>query len=105
MFFFGLYEERDQKENASDEEQEKSDNLVVIFMACAIVFFFIAGVCMMYVTEVRYSITTDTYNEVLIESYLPMGWLFIGLAMVSAILLTWKVFQILGAGWGEETGG
>lgn len=102
MFFFGLYEERDQSEDISDEEHEKSDNLVVIFMVGATIFFFVTAATMMYVTETYYSPITDTYEEILMESYMPLGWLFGGMAAISAILLTWKVFQILGAGWGEE---
>lgn len=102
MFFFGLFEERDQHEGMSDEEQEKSDNLVIIFMVGAVIFFFIAGVFMMYITETYYSPITDTYEEILMTSYVPLGWLYGGLSAVSGILLTWKVFQVLGAGWKQE---
>jgi len=102
MFFLGLYEERNQPDNMSEEEQEKSDTLVVIFMVGATIFFFIAAATMMYITETYYSPVSDTCEEILMTSYHPLGWLLGGWSAISAILLTWKIFQILGSAWKEE---
>lgn len=94
FFLLGLFEERETKQ--TDDEQEKSDHLIVIFFTVGFILFFLAGICMMGITEMYYSVTTDTLVEYPITFYRPFVWLGVGLAFVDAFFLITKVFEVLG---------
>lgn len=99
FFLFALYEERDEAE--TDEEQEKSDHLVIIFMVLCVIFLFLGGICMMYVSQTYYSPVTDTLEEILIPEYRPLGWIGIFVSFIAGLILTNKVFDLLGEGLSE----
>jgi Ca2+/Na+ antiporter len=94
FFLLGLMEERETKQN--EDEEEKSDHLVVLFLAVAFILFFLAGICMLGITETYYSVVTDTLVEHTMLMYRPFVWLGVGLAFVDAFFLIPKVFEVLG---------
>lgn len=97
FFILALFEEREEADNEDDEE--KKDHLVVLMMGLAVGFFFIGGVCMMYVTNTYYSpITDDITESPPITSYQPLGWIGIGTGFVALIMLISKCFDILDYG-------
>jgi heme/copper-type cytochrome/quinol oxidase subunit 2 len=93
-----LFEERDTN-NVSGDEEEKSYNLIILLLGIGTVLFFIAGVCMMNVTETYYSTVTDTLEEINQSSYRPLGYIGIGLGILSILLTSKKVFDYLGSQW------
>ena len=99
-FIYALYEERDSKN--SDEEEERSDNLCVILLTFSMIFWFIAGVCMMSVTETYYSVTTDTLEIMWMEYQRPVGWIGGIMGMFVLYLLVKKVFGTIDLSTEEE---
>ena len=94
FFILGLYEERQEKTSVDDEEE--SDNMVVIFFVIALICFAVGGITMWAVTQVYYSPVTDNIAETYMDEYRPLGWVGIGMAIITALLLVAKVFDILG---------
>jgi len=93
FFILALYEEREEKPN--EDEEEKSDNLVVIFLISAIILWGIGAACFLYVTQSYYSPVTDTIEEIRLPIYEPFMYLGIGFAVIAAVMLVQKIFNIL----------
>jgi len=100
LFIFALYEERDPK--TSDAEEEKSDHLCILLLLLSSVFFWIAGITMMYVTEMYYSVTTDSLEAVFMVEYRPLGWFGCVWGTFVIYLLVVKVLETLGHSSDEE---
>jgi len=99
-WIIALFEERDTNQ-VSEEEEEKSDNLILLLMSIATVLFIVAGVCMMSISVTYYSPDTNTIEETLMPVYRPLGYIGIGLGILSLILTAHKAFEYLGKQWTE----
>ncbi len=69
----------------------------MIFLMFGCLFFFVAGACMMFVTNTYYSPVTNTVVETApIASYQPLGWIGIAFGFFCGYLLLNKMFDVLG---------
>lgn len=101
-FVFAIFSNNEEENNA---DQVKTDEIVIIFLVLATAFSFIAGVCMMGVTDVYYSAATDTVIETVPNSsYQPLGWIGIGFGVFLFYLTGNKIFDVIGYQYEEETG-
>ena len=85
FFILALYEERE--DVTDDEDEEKSDHLIVIFFIAA---------SLMYISELHYSVITDSLVETLMPSYRPLMYIGLLFFFISLAMLVSKVFHILG---------
>jgi len=93
LFLLGLYQEYDKKE---DEEQEKeSDHLVIILLGSSMTCFFFGGVCMLWITQWYYNVTTNLLVESPpMQNYAPFMWLGVGLGIFVLLFLVPKILAV-----------
>ena len=93
LLILGLYQEYDKKED--EEQEEKSDHLVIILLGASSASFFFCGICMMFVTQWYYNVTTNLLVESPpMQNYAPFMWLGVGLGVFVLFFLVPKILSV-----------